>query len=282
MRAFWTWWHTFLAPRDLLAKVFTLGVALVLGAACEAARPTDAKPAVSVAPPAPAAPAPPTRRASEAAGVEFIEVATGGANLDDKLPMVIAIHGLGDRPEAFVSLLDSYPAKVRLIVPRGLDPHPAGHSWFPVRARDDDKDALATGMRRASDALAAMIAELHGARPTKGRPFVTGFSQGGMLTFALAAEHPEVVGMAVPVAGLLPEPMRAVNTAPNAAPIIRALHGEADVVVAFDEALETTAALRKAGWDVQMKTYPDLNHRLTRDVRNDLVAHLDQFVEGLS
>ena len=71
-------------------------------------------------------------------GLEYLEVLTGGAAETDAVPIVIAMHGLGDHPETFRLLLDDLPAKARVIFPRAPMPHgPDGFSWFAFHANDD-------------------------------------------------------------------------------------------------------------------------------------------------
>ncbi|MEO5731572.1 MAG: hypothetical protein ABI134_18870, partial [Byssovorax sp.] len=74
-------------------------LALVLGLpACQREAPSPgAAPGPSASLPASA----PTSRSLEAAGVRYLERVTGGAAPEDALPLVIGIHGYGDRPESY-------------------------------------------------------------------------------------------------------------------------------------------------------------------------------------
>ena len=132
--------------------------------------------------------------------MRFVEILTGGASPSDSLPLVVGIHGLGGRPENFGRVLSSLTTRARLVLPYGLEPYGEGFAWF-LPWRDDAE--LAAGTTRAANRLAAMIDELVQRRPTAGKPIVTGFSEGGILSFALAVLHPESVRATFPVSGLL-------------------------------------------------------------------------------
>ncbi len=62
--------------------------------------------------------------------LEYIERVTGGAAEDARLPMITAVHGLGDRPEHFEALFDDLPLRARVILPRAPKPYSGGGSWF--------------------------------------------------------------------------------------------------------------------------------------------------------
>ena len=271
---------------SLHATTRRLATLLLLGSlACDAR--AAPQPAVSTpsAPPAPApvivAPAPaPT---SDVSYLEFIHVPPGTPAASrpapgDRLPMLVLIHGLGDRPEDFKHLIDDLPATARVIVPRGLDPvDDDGWSWFPIRARSTDVAGLSQGIAAAADRLAALLTELQRTRPTS-RRVVTGFSQGGMLSFALAVYHPKLLDLAVPVGGWLPPPLWP-STVPASPPKIVALHGEADVAVKFEPTRDAVGHLENLGWPVALKHYPEVGHAIPPVVRRELYLQLQRGLE---
>lgn len=186
--------------------------------------------------------------------------------------MIVAIHGLGDSPENWLGQWDTFPVKARIILPRAPEPWASGSSWFhyPPSSVDD----LASGVRASSDRVAALLVELTHARPTKGKPIVTGFSQGGFLTFALAVQHREIVGYAVPMSGGFPSPLWPTSAAPTDAPPIFAVHGTADVIVRIDPTREAVKKLAELGYKVELKEYPGIPHTVARPMRIDVEARL--------
>lgn len=214
---------------------------------------------------------PPEPPWATAAGLAYREVVLGTTDPEQPLPMIVAIHGLGDAPDNFVHLLDELPEPVRVILPRGLDPVPeGGFSWFPIRARDPDVASLAAGIDRAAARIADGIRALTASRPTVGKPIVTGFSQGGMLTFALAVRHPDVVGHAVAVGGWLPPPLWPQAKADGPRPTIDALHGTADVAVPYEPTQQAVQALQALGWTTTLTTYEGVGHAIPPPMRRDL------------
>ncbi|PRQ06286.1 alpha/beta hydrolase [Enhygromyxa salina] len=240
-----------------------------------AQHPIKAEPAP---PPVAASPASPDAdRFQQIAGVHYLEFVTAGADPQATLPMIIAIHGLGDAPEGFRGLLEGFDQPARVIVPRGLDAHGPGWSWFPIRVSEvqgGDMRALAVGIERAADKLAPMIEALVAARPTTGKPIVTGFSQGGMLCFTLAVQHPELLSAALPISGWLPEPLWPTATADAAAIPIFAFHGDADAIVPYPATVTAVAHLEQLGYQVQLQGYPEIGHAISQAMHTDLLEAL--------
>lgn len=215
----------------------------------------------------------------EAAPLDHIEVVTAGANPTDQLPMIILVHGLGDRPESFVRVMDDFPIPARVIAVRGPDPRGRGHSWFPISipVRPDDP-VMVQGIRDAAAQLAAFSRWIFRRRPTLGKPVIAGFSQGGMLSFAVAIHHPDTVSAAVPVAGALPRALWVAEgvawTTDKPLPPIRAVHGEADRVVSFAGGEALVEALRAQGRDATMAGFAGVGHRVPPTMRAGVYAAL--------
>jgi phospholipase/carboxylesterase len=210
--------------------------------------------------------------------VDAIHVYTGGAQSGDEVPLVVAVHGLGDRPEAFRGLFQGFPGRAHFVFPAGGLPWGDGFAWWPVVGHIDENNVV-PGLRAATDRLAGGVRSW-AAGKIAGRPIVTGFSQGGMLSFTLAATHPADIGEALPISGFAPPSMVPVAW-PAGAPMPRifALHGEADPRVPFALAQLGVAKLRAVGVPVELKSYPGVGHTISADMRRDLFEALGAALE---
>ncbi len=88
------------------------------------------------------------------------------------------------------------------------------------------------------------------------RIYLTGLSQGGFGTFALGAKHPTLFAALAPICGGGSAEM----AAGLAQTPIWAFHGEADSVVPVQLSRDMAAAVQAAGGDVQLTTYPGVDH----------------------
>lgn len=212
------------------------------------------------------------------AAVEALHEHTAGGTADEALPLVVVIHGLGDTPAAFWRLFQGFPRRAHFVVPAGGLKWGDGFAWWPITGEINENN-MAAGMDAATPRLMAAIRTWRGSRVV-GRPIVAGFSQGGMLSFALAAKYPAEIAAAVPVSGMLPAPMVPVAWPPGAPqPHIVALHGDADTRVPFAFGQRTVASLRALGVDVELKAYPGVGHSISAEMRRDLFAELGAAIE---
>lgn len=195
-------------------------------------------------------------------GVSFIELFPGGA--DESSPIVVAVHGRGDRPERWVDTWRELPAAVRIALPRAPTPLGDGFSWFPLSNGMTDDD-LGAAVGAAEEKLWRGVAALAG---TTHRLLVTGFSQGGILSFAMASRHPDAIAHAFPVAGSCPGPLLPKNGS-RAAPIT-AFHGTEDDVLQIRWAREAVNAFREQGNRAELREYPGVRHALPDAMRADL------------
>jgi phospholipase/carboxylesterase len=136
-------------------------------------------------------------------------------------------------------------------------------------------------IERNADRVAALVDEVTASRPTRGKAVVTGFSQGGIMSFALAVRHPERVHGAVPVSGTLLRPgwpgSRAGETGGAQ---IRALHGDSDQVIEPLPARRAVVKLRTLGFDAKIRLYRGVPHQISQAMRADLFTVLGAMVRA--
>ena len=214
--------------------------------------------------------------------MRYLEHMAGGARPDERVPMIVALHPMGGDPVDYLPLLQGYRRRARLILPYG---HPKGgkYTWFDS-VREDVAAPLVT---READRLATALAALVTARPTVGKPLVTGFSQGGIMTFALAVTHPDALEAAFPVGGLLPPslyPSAPLSSRPRPAklPPIAAFHGDSDLAVPTRGARASIAELRSAGYTAELREYAGVGHEITAEEEGDILERIGQAADSLT
>jgi phospholipase/carboxylesterase len=113
-------------------------------------------------------------------------------------------------------------------------------------------------------------------RPTRGLPIVAGFSQGGMLSYALALRAPDRLRLAIPIAGELPDPLWPAQPASGKRLPIRALHGTADVVIEIDGARKLVERMKSLSYDATLREFPGATHTITPEMQAELNTLLRQ------
>ncbi len=206
-----------------------------------------------------------------------IEVLTGGARPTEDLPLVVAIHGYGDHPSQFKRLFSGFPGRARILLPRG--PNRIGRGWGWFTRRSAPLSDLAAGLEHATEAVAQTIRMRIARGGTTGLPIVTGFSQGGMLSFALALRHPEVTGAAFPVAGWLTPSLVPPTVGRGGVPIV-AFHGTSDPLLPFADTHRLMAYLQARSHPAEFRVYDGVGHTITPEMRRDLFGGLTEALPG--
>lgn len=210
-------------------------------------------------------------RTGWAAELYYIEAVFGGARFEDPMPMAVLIHGRGDRARIPGGPFWGLGAPIRVIVPQAPEPLGAGYEWLPVRVGQGLVDRLTTSLVARAAQVALMLRELQRTLPTVGRPLVAGFSQGGMLTFALAVQHSDVVEAAFPLSAWLPPALVPTYRRDDVVfPRIRGMHGTADRVIPPDPTEDAYVLLRERGFDAELVLFDGVGHEMTEAMNEQL------------
>jgi phospholipase/carboxylesterase len=176
---------------------------------------------------------------------------------------------MGDKPDNWIDDWSKFPAKAHVALPRAFTKYGDGFSWFEFREGMTDQE-FGAEVGGAEEKLWRGIAKLAGPR----KVIVTGFSQGGMLSYAMASRHADKVAFAFPMSGSCPGPLLPQNKA-HAAPIV-AFHGTSDNVVAFKWGQAAVNAFKEQGNEATLRVYPGVGHTLTPQMHADLWTEIQR------
>jgi phospholipase/carboxylesterase len=186
--------------------------------------------------------------------------------------LFILLHGVGANSASLVSLAQRLQvalpsaAFALLQAPSPSDIGAQGFQWFSVRGVTEANRG--PRIEAALPLLKAAIAEeLAYARVSPEHLIVGGFSQGAMMSLALADNESAIAGI-VSIAGRL---ARLPNPVVNRAPRILLTHGDADQIVPFSALGEATDAFRQAGFDITALPMANLGHQIS-DAQIDAIA----------
>lgn len=202
--------------------------------------------------------------------LRYIERVVGTDDFDAWLPLLVLLHGYGSGPENLQPLCAELSTPARVVLPAG--PHTAGlgRAWFDLEATD----AAAAQRDEAVRRVVAFARGIASDRPTRGVPVVAGFSQGGMVSFVIAARFPDAAAAVFPIAGALGDDV-AIATDAASRPPVHVFHGEVDELVSIAEARDAVRRLRAAGHEVEFSSYPGLGHTIDARLLDDFTAAVD-------
>ncbi|WP_242334024.1 MULTISPECIES: alpha/beta hydrolase [Anaeromyxobacter] len=193
-------------------------------------------------------------------------------------PLLLLLHGLGSDERDLFALapwLDRRFLVVSARAPYAMTP--SGFAWYVL-----DRSATPTTLDPAEveasrEALAEAVPELcgaYGADPA--RVFLFGFSQGAVMSYALALARPELVrGLVAHSGRVLPQSLSRAAPAPALARLeALVLHGRDDAVIPVERGREARALLAPLlGTRVEYREYP-IGHTISEESLADANAWL--------
>jgi phospholipase/carboxylesterase len=194
----------------------------------------------------------------------YIEVASGGAHLDRPLPMLVLLHGKLGSPENIRAAFANLEVPARIIAVRGASLGP-GYVFWDLEQTGLTGEALArafaTSASEAAHRVSGLVRRLEQEKPTLGKPVVAGFSQGAIVSYALAMRDPEISHAFFPLSGFLPSSLiPAAWPANGPRPSIHAFHGARDNIVPIESDRQSVAKLTALGVPAQLSEFPYLMH----------------------
>ena len=210
-------------------------------------------------------------------GVTYWEMTIGAVQATT--PIALALHWMTGDSAAMTFLFAQYTQPLRTIFLQGR--HPSGHelggySWFPgeLGFYDLSEADQAPAIREEAGYIALFLNALKSAYAA---PIaVTGMSQGGDLTLALAAYHPDTFDLAIPCAGRLSPAMRPDPFAypADVLPKVFMKQGADDPIVSVDSAKEVAAWLAASAFTVSLQVYEHTAHEIPEVAIEDIHQHL--------
>lgn len=192
-------------------------------------------------------------------------------------PVIVLLHGVGSNEQDLFELAQ-YLEPAALIVsaraPNVLGPR--SFAWYPVEftAAGPVIDAEAAEASRVI--LLKFIDELMATYNVDAkRVYLMGFSQGAIMSLAVALTQPEkVAGIVVMSGRLLPEIKPKIVPHLNGLPILMT-HGVRDAIIPIKDARAASTYLSTLPVQLTYREY-DMGHQITVESLNDIVAWLKQ------
>ncbi len=179
----------------------------------------------------------------------------------DKNPVLILLHGYGSNEEDLFSFAQELPDQYYVISVRA--PHDMmynSYAWYAINFDADENKFSDIGQARESrDLIADFIDELITLHPIDSQNVtLIGFSQGCILSYAVALSYPEKVQRVVAMSGYFNAQIAVEGFKNNDFSNLKifASHGTVDQVIPVEWARKAVAELEQLGIDIVYKEYP--------------------------
>jgi phospholipase/carboxylesterase len=179
----------------------------------------------------------------------------------DKNPLILLLHGYGSNEQDLFSFASELPDEYYIISARApYDMQYGSYAWFAINFDADQNKFSDNEQAKASrDLIAQFIDELLVNYPIDASNVtLVGFSQGTILSYAVALSHPEKVQKVVALSGYVNLDILDENYLQNSFPNLKIFtsHGTVDQVIPVDWGRKAKPFLENLGINVTYKEYP--------------------------
>lgn len=179
----------------------------------------------------------------------------------DKNPLLLLLHGYGSNEEDLFSFANELPDEYYVISARApYDLMYNSFAWYAINFDADENKFSDIEQAQSSRVLiATFIDELVANYPIDGNDVtLIGFSQGSILSYAVALTYPQKVQRVVAMSGYLNTEMADEKYATNDFSRLKifASHGTVDQVIPVDWARNSIPKIKALGIEIEYKEYP--------------------------
>jgi phospholipase/carboxylesterase len=179
----------------------------------------------------------------------------------DKNPLLLLLHGYGSNEADLFSFASELPDEYYIISARApYDLQYGSYAWYAINFdADQNKFSDHEQAKISRDVIAQFIDELIETYPIDTNDItLLGFSQGSILSYAVALSHPEKIKRVIALSGYVSEPILEENYMNNdfSNLSIFASHGTVDQVIPVEWARKTKPFLDNLGIRSIYKEYP--------------------------
>jgi len=191
----------------------------------------------------------------------------------DKNPLILLLHGYGSNEADLFSFASELPDECYVISARApYDLQYGSYAWYAINFdADENKFSDLDQARESRNLIAGFIEELIANYPIDANNItLLGFSQGAILSYAIALSHPEKIKNVIALSGYANEDIMEPNFQNNDFSQLRIFqsHGTVDQVIPIDWARKTKPFLDKLNIAAVYKEYP-IGHGISPQIFND-------------
>jgi phospholipase/carboxylesterase len=178
-----------------------------------------------------------------------------------KNPLLLLIHGYGSNEEDLFSFAKELPEEYYIISARApYNMQHGSYAWYAINFdADQNKFSDNDQARNSRDLIANFIDELIAIYPIDNENVtLIGFSQGTILSYAVALSHPEKVQRVVAMSGYINPEILEENYLKNSFTNLKIFssHGTADQVIPVEWGRKAKPFLENLGIKTTYKEYP--------------------------
>lgn len=198
-----------------------------------------------------------------------------GINTLEKSPVIFLIHGYGSHANDLFSFAPYLPKSHTIIALQApLNLSPGGYAWYPLYPNEDgtftsELEAAWSAVDLLNENINLLIKKYD---LNSNDISLLGFSQGSILSWALAFSTPKKIRRIVALSGLVHE---SVDTSQPPTFLAYAAHGISDVVIPVEKARATILPFSEKYTEIEYHEFPE-GHSVSQENFTRLLGWLEK------
>ena len=198
-----------------------------------------------------------------------------GINTLEKSPVIFLIHGYGSHADDLFSFAPYLPKSHTIIALQApLNLSPGGYAWYPLYPNEDgtftsELEAAWSAVDLLNENINLLIKKYD---LNSNDISLLGFSQGSILSWALAFSTPKKIRRIVALSGLVHE---SVDTSQPPTFLAYAAHGISDVVIPVEKARATILPFSEKYTEIEYHEFPE-GHSVSQENFTRLLGWLEK------
>lgn len=186
-------------------------------------------------------------------------------------PLIILMHGYGSNETDLFDLKDKLPKNFLVVSVRApLTLSGNAYQWY--RKPTINEDLKSSGLIVQSF-ITAIVKKYHA---DADHVYLSGFSQGGMMSYEVGLNAPELLKGIAPLSGMIQQVMKPEIPNTFALKKLRIFvgHGDADNRIPYSQAVDAVNYLKTLGLSPEFHTYKGMQHTISDEELKDFVRWL--------
>ena len=194
------------------------------------------------------------------------------SNKNERLPMLVALHGNGDTPYNFyTAALDELSIPVRVILLEGPIKKGTGYAW-PWTSED---------FNQYGKAVNEAIELLTDKYPTIQKPVLLGFSGGAMMAYYQALKHGDSYSSIFPISGKFSNEFLDDNSTRIGAKVY-SFHGKNDQVISINGGRNALNILKRNGVSIKLVEFDGDHHGIATNMKSNITHAIENKISRLN
>jgi phospholipase/carboxylesterase len=188
-------------------------------------------------------------------------------------PVIILMHGYGSNEADLFGMKDKLPKNFLIVSVRA--PFQVAGNTYQWYRRETINNDLKSSSTLVQDFITAIVKKYNA---DADRVYLSGFSQGGMMSFEVGLNAPQLLKGIAPLSGRMVESMKPQEPPSAALKKLRIFvgHGDADNRIPYSQAVDAVNYLKKLQLSPEFHTYKGMPHSINEQELKDLAGWLSE------